>query len=76
MSATGVRAGNGLVTITPLKLPGAPTNVSAKPGFASATVLFSPPPFDPNPAVTSYTVVSSPGASLPPARRVPSPFPV
>jgi YVTN family beta-propeller protein len=47
--------------IGPPGKPEAPTGVSAVAGVASATVSFSPPPYDGGSPVTSYTVTSSIG---------------
>jgi len=45
-------------------VPGIPTNVSATPGVASATVTFTPPASNGGSGITSYTVASSPGGII------------
>ncbi len=47
--------------VTPAKVPGAPTGVTAKAGNASATVSFAAPASDGGSPITSYIVTSSPG---------------
>jgi hypothetical protein len=52
--------------VIPLGLPGAPTNVSATPGNASAIVTWTAPSDDGGTAITSYTVTTTgPGAPGP-----------
>jgi hypothetical protein len=47
--------------VTPATVPGAPTGVSATAGDSQATVSFSAPSSNGGAAITSYTVISSPG---------------
>jgi Fibronectin type III domain len=49
--------------VTPRTVPGAPTNVQAQPGNASAQVAWSPPSFDGGAAITGYTVTAWPSGS-------------
>ena len=47
--------------MTPRTVPGAPTDVSATPGNAQATVSFTAPASNGGAPITVYTVTSSPG---------------
>ena len=49
------------VSVTPMTLPGAPTGVVAVAGNARAAVSFIPPASNGGGAITTYTVVSTPG---------------
>lgn len=65
VTARNVR-GSGLASapsaaVTPSTVPGAPTNVTAKAGNASATVSFVPPTNNGGAVITGYTVTSIPG---------------
>ncbi len=57
----GDMAGSGGDGFAP-GVPGAPTDVVASSGNAQATVTWSPPASSGGSAITSYTIVSSPGA--------------
>ena len=48
------------VTATPATKPGAPTGVTAKAGYAQATITFMPPEDDGGSPITGYTLVWSP----------------
>ncbi|HCE45674.1 MAG TPA: laccase [Lentisphaeria bacterium] len=50
--------------VTPAGVPGAPTAVTAVKGNAQATVSFNPPVPNGSPAITSYTVTSTPGGII------------
>jgi outer membrane protein assembly factor BamB len=47
--------------VTPVGLPGAPTNVRATAGDGMATVSFTPPSSDGGAPIVSYTVTATPG---------------
>ena len=48
--------------VTPRTVPGAPTNVTATAGIASATVSWTPP-FNGGSAITGYTLIAAPGGA-------------
>jgi hypothetical protein len=48
--------------VVPRTVPGAPTNVTATAGIASATVSWTPP-FNGGSAITGYTVIAAPGGA-------------
>ncbi len=54
-------SGNYSLTITGLTLPGAPTNLSATAGNASAVISFTAPSNSGGTTISTYTVTSSPG---------------
>jgi uncharacterized protein (TIGR02145 family) len=58
---TASAASNSVTPSTALTVPGAPTGVSAVPGYEKATVSFTAPVNDGGSAITGYTVTSSPG---------------
>jgi hypothetical protein len=45
-------------------VPGAPTNVSASPGYKTATVTFSAPASDGGSPITGYTITANPAGSV------------
>ncbi len=47
-------------SVTPAKVPGAPTGVAATTGNAQATIIFAPPASDGGSPITGYTVTSNP----------------
>jgi len=60
---TGPESAKADPPVTPSEdgtVPGIPTNATATPGVASATVTFTPPASNGGSAITSYTVASSP----------------
>lgn len=50
--------------LTPISVPEAPKSVTAIPGDSQATVSFAPPDSNGGSAITTYTVISNPGAML------------
>lgn len=54
-------ASNAVTPVQSTTVPGAPTNVAATKGNASATVTFTPPGNTGGSAITGYTATSSPG---------------
>jgi titin len=63
VNSAGAGAVSSAVGVTPVTVPGAPTNVSATSGNTSATVTFTAPSSNGGSAITSYTVTVSPGAA-------------
>ncbi|HTS15769.1 MAG TPA: hypothetical protein VMH24_08870 [Candidatus Sulfotelmatobacter sp.] len=58
---TGLGTPNGIGSFSVAGLPGAPTDVSATPGNASALVSWTAPSSDGGGPITGYTATSSPG---------------
>ncbi|AGZ42862.1 fibronectin type III domain-containing protein [Actinoplanes friuliensis] len=58
----GAGPAGAAVTVTPRALPGAPTDVTATPGNASATIAFTPPA-DGGATITGYEVSTDNGAT-------------
>lgn len=52
----------GAFVYAPSKGPAAPTNVTAVPGNAQATISFTPPPVEGIYPITYYTIISTPGS--------------
>ena len=57
----GTGTASSVESVTPIAVPGAPTQASAQRGAGSATVSFTAPVSDGGSEVTGYTVTSSPG---------------